>query len=259
VEGQVKKLRRKLIMSDLVIIDKGQVVVSSRKVAEDFEKRHDNIIRDIETLKKDSLKIEEMFHLTTEPDAYGRNQKLYLMNRDGFSILVMGFTGHRALEWKLKYIDAFNRMEKMLVNQAPSYQIADPIERAKAWIQEQEEKKALEGSIAALKPKALFADSVATSKTCILVGDLAKLIQQNGHQIGQNRLFDILRRTGYLIKIKGYSYNMPTQRAMEQGLFEIKETVVTHADGHTTINKTPKVTGKGQVYFVNKFLNGEIA
>lgn len=246
-------------MSNLATINNGQVVVSSRQIAEDFEKRHDNILRDIETLKKDSLKIEEMFYSNSEADSYGRMQKSYLMNRDGFSILVMGFTGAKALEWKLKYIEAFNRMDKMLSNQAPSYQIADPIERAKAWIQEQEEKKALEGSIEALKPKALFADSVATSKTCILIGDLAKLIQQNGHQIGQNRLFEALRRNGYLIRVKGYSYNMPTQRSMEKGLFEIKETVVTHADGHTTISKTPKVTGKGQIYFVNKFLKGEIA
>ncbi len=181
------------------------------------------------------------------------------MNRDGFSILVMGFTGQKALEWKLKYIEAFNKMEKMLTTQAPSYQIIDPIERAQAWIKEQEQKKELEGHIAELKPKALFADSVTASKTSILVGDLAKLIKQNGHEIGQNRLFEILRTSGFLIRKKGSAFNMPTQRSMEQELFQIKETVITHSDGHTTINKTPKVTGKGQIYFVNKFLNGELS
>jgi len=108
------------------------------------------------------------------------------------------------------------------------------------------------------KPKVLFADSVSASKTSILIGDLAKLIKQNGHEIGQNRLFEYLRQNGYLIKARGTSYNMPTQRAMEQGLFEIKETVISHSDGHTTINKTPKVTGKGQIYFVNKFRGGEL-
>ena len=144
------------------------------------------------------------------------------------------------------------------MEKAPSYQISDPIERAKAWIQEQEEKKALEGHIEELKPKALFADSVTASKTSILVGDLAKLIKQNGHEIGQNRLFEILRQSGFLIRQRGSSYNMPTQRSMDMELFEIKETVITHSDGHTTINKTPKVTGKGQVYFVNKFLKGEL-
>lgn len=245
-------------MSNLAIINNGQVVVSSRQIAENFEKRHDHLIRDIESIKA-NLTPQNWGMLFFESEYKNENNrafKEYLLTRDGFSLLVMGFTGQKALEWKLKYIEAFNRMEKMLVNQAPSYQIADPIERAKAWIQE---KKALEGHIEALKPKALFADSVATSKTCILIGDLAKLIQQNGHQIGQNRLFESLRKNGYLIQKKGYSYNMPTQRSMEQGLFEIKETVISHSDGHTTINKTPKVTGKGQVYFVNKFLKGEIA
>ncbi|MBO0423819.1 phage antirepressor KilAC domain-containing protein [Enterococcus plantarum] len=107
---------------------------------------------------------------------------------------------------------------------------------------------------AELKPKALFADSVSASHTSILVGELAKLIKQNGVSIGANRLFGWLRDKGFLIKRKGASWNMPTQLSMEQGLFEIKETVISHSDGHTSISKTPKVTGKGQIYFVNKFL-----
>lgn len=108
---------------------------------------------------------------------------------------------------------------------------------------------------AELKPKALFADSVSASHTSILVGELAKLIKQNGVSIGANRLFSWLRDKGYLIKRQGASWNMPTQLSMEQGLFEIKETVISHSDGHTSISKTPKVTGKGQIYFVNKFLD----
>lgn len=108
-----------------------------------------------------------------------------------------------------------------------------------------------------MRPKALFADSVAASKSSILVGELAKLLKQNGVDIGQNRLFERLRNEGYLIRRNGTDYNMPTQKAMEQGLFEIKETVVSHADGHTSINKTPKVTGKVQLFFVNKFLGNE--
>lgn len=104
------------------------------------------------------------------------------------------------------------------------------------------------------KPKVLFANSVETSKTTILIGELAKILKQNGYDIGQNRLFERLRQEGYLISRKGTDYNMPTQRSMELGLFEIKETSITHSDGHITVNKTPKVSGKGQVYFVNKFL-----
>lgn len=106
-----------------------------------------------------------------------------------------------------------------------------------------------------MKPKEIFADAVATSHTSILVGDLAKLICQNGYQIGQKRLFDWLRANGYLIKT-GSSYNMPTQRYVEQGLFEIKESNLVNPDGSVRITKTTKVTGKGQVYFVNKFLKG---
>lgn len=106
----------------------------------------------------------------------------------------------------------------------------------------------------AMQPKALFADSVCASSTSILIGELAKILKQNGVNTGQQRLFAWMRDNNYLIRRKGADYNMPTQRAMEMQLFEIKETVVAHADGHTSINKTPKVTGKGQVYFVNKLL-----
>lgn len=103
------------------------------------------------------------------------------------------------------------------------------------------------------KPKVLFAEAVTASHTTILVGELAKLLRQNGIDTGQNRLFSWLRNNGYLIKRKGTDYNMPTQKAMELGLFEVKETSITHSDGHISISKTPKVTGKGQVYFINKF------
>lgn len=113
----------------------------------------------------------------------------------------------------------------------------------------------LEQKIEADKPKTIFADAVSTSHTSILIGDLAKLICQNGVQIGQKRLFQWLRDNGYLIKC-GNSYNMPVQRFVEQGLFEVKESTVQNPDGSVRITRTPKVTGKGQVYFVNKFLNG---
>ena len=113
----------------------------------------------------------------------------------------------------------------------------------------------LETQIEADKPKVLFADAVSASHTSILVGELAKLISQNGYKIGANRLFSWMRENGYLIKRKGSDWNMPTQRSMDLKLFEIKETNVQHADGHITVNKTPKVTGKGQQYFINKFLS----
>ena len=121
----------------------------------------------------------------------------------------------------------------------------------------QNENARLKIELETAKPKALFADSVAASDTTILIGELAKILHQNGVSMGQNRMFRWLRDNGYLISKKGTSYNMPTQRAMELGLFKIKENAITHSDGHVTITKTPKVTGKGQVYFVNKFVGEE--
>ncbi|EGO8521658.1 oxidoreductase [Enterococcus faecalis] len=110
-----------------------------------------------------------------------------------------------------------------------------------------------------LKPKALFADAVDASKTSILIGDLAKLIKQNGIDIGQNRLFQWLRDNGYLIARKGESYNMPTQRSLDLGIAEIKERSHNNPDGSIRISRTPKITGKGQIYFVNKFLHDKTA
>lgn len=121
--------------------------------------------------------------------------------------------------------------------------------------QEQEKRKALEEKVQVDKPKVVFADCVSTADTCILIGELAKILKGNGIEIGQNRMFEWLRENGYLVNRKGTDYNTPTQRAMELGLFKVKETTVTHSDGHITISKTAKVTGKGQQYFVNKFLN----
>lgn len=118
---------------------------------------------------------------------------------------------------------------------------------------EQEKNRQLESKIEADKPKTIFADAVSVSHSSILIGDLAKLIRQNGYEIGQKRLFAWMRDNGYLMK-SGSSMNLPTQYSMERGWFEIKETTVTHSDGHTTISKTPKVTGKGQIYFINLFL-----
>ena len=117
--------------------------------------------------------------------------------------------------------------------------------------------KAKDIQIAEMKPKALFADAVSTSNSSILIGQLAKILRQNGVNIGQNRLFAWMRKNGYL-GTRGSNRNVPTQRSMELGLFKTKETVINHSDGHTTVNITTKVTGKGQQYFINKFLNASV-
>lgn len=135
--------------------------------------------------------------------------------------------------------------------------INDPDLAIKAFTALKEEKtrnKMLQADNERMRPKEIFADAVATSQTSILIGDLAKLLKQNGVETGQKRFFEWLRENGYLIKRKGADWNMPTQKAMERGLFEVKESAVNNPDGSVRINKTTKVTGKGQQYFINKFL-----
>ena len=150
----------------------------------------------------------------------------------------------------------FIECEKQLrAKEQAHQQIPQSFSEALRLAAEQAEKiEAQQKQLQAQAPKVLFADAVSASKTSILIGELAKIIKQNGVEMGQNRLFVWLRSNGYLITRQGTDYNMPTQKAMELGLFEIKETSITHSDGHITVNKTPKVTGKGQTYFINKFL-----
>lgn len=142
-----------------------------------------------------------------------------------------------------------NTLEKALTSPDFLIQLATNLK------EEQEKRRLLEEEKKLNAPKVVFSDAVSTSHTSILVGDLAKLIKQNGVDIGGKRLFSWLRENGYLIKRKGTDYNMPTQKSMELELFEVKETVINHSDGHITTNRTPKVTGKGQQYFINKFLS----
>lgn len=123
---------------------------------------------------------------------------------------------------------------------------------------ERERRKVLERKINEDKPKIIFADAVAASKSSILIGELAKIMRQNGVEIGEKRLFEWLRENNYLIRRKGTDYNTPTQKSMDLGLFEVKETAVTHSHGNTTVSKTTKVTGKGQQYFLNKFVGSKV-
>ena len=246
-------------MNDIILsMQNGEPVVSSRQIAESFEKRHDHVMRDIEDIMRGLPKNGDtpMFYKTEYiHEQNGQNYPMYLMNRDGFTLLAMGFTGKAALEWKLKYIAAFNEMEKKLTEQP---QLTRSQLLATALIAAHEELEQKDKQIETMKPKALFADAVSASSQSILVGEMAKLLSQNGIQMGQNRLFSWMRENGYLIKDKKRTdYNMPTQKSMELHLFEIKETSIAHSDGHTSINKTPKVTGIGQVYFVNLFLRAE--
>ena len=174
------------------------------------------------------------------------------MNKDGFTFLAMGFTGMDAGRFKEDYINAFNKMEQTIINGG----FFVPTSFREALLLAAEQQEVIEAqlrTISAQAPKALFADAVATSTQSCLIGELAKILRQNGIEIGQNRLFTWLRHNGYLCQ-SGERYNQPTQMAMDMQLFEIKKTTINKPDGSILVSATTKVTGKGQIYFVNKFL-----
>lgn len=205
--------------------------------------------------------VDEEDKLSTRIEYAGQNREVTIINESGLYSLVLSSklpTAKKFKRWVTSEVLPSIRKHGMYATtETVENMLADPdtairlLNEIKA---EREKRAELEAEREANRPKVIFADSVAASKTSILVGELAKLLKQNGVPVGQNRLFGWMRENGFLIRRKGSDFNMPTQRAMEMGLFEIKETSITHADGHTSINKTPKVTGKGQQYFVNALI-----
>lgn len=189
----------------------------------------------------------------------------WLINESGLYSLILSSKMPKAKEFKRwvtsEVIPAIRKHGGYLTADKIEQALTDPdtiIKLATTLKEERAARQQAEASLQAAKPKVLFADAVSASDSTILIGDLAKLIKQNGHPIGQKRLFCWMREQGYLIKRAGADYNSPTQRAMELGLFKIKETAISHSDGHVSVSKTTKVTGKGQQYFINKFC-GELA
>ena len=202
--------------------------------------------------------------LRTQIEYAGQKREVTLINESGLYSLVLSSKLPGAKQFKrwitsevipsIRKHDAYmtpDKLEEVLLSPDTLIQLAQNLK------DEQEKRKALQEQVEAQRPAVLFAGAVETSKSSILIGELAKILKQNGIKIGPIRLFEWMRQNGYLIRRNGSDYNMPTQRAMEMGLFEIKETSIVHADGHTSISKTPKVTGKGQVYFVDLFLSGK--
>lgn len=188
----------------------------------------------------------------------GGKQSMTIINESGLYSLILSSklkTAKRFKHWVTsEVLPAIRKHGAYLTDQKAfdithnANSLADLLEQAS----EQLRQKDIE--IERMRPKEIFSDAVSTSKSYILIGELAKILKGNGIDIGQNKLFVWMRENGYLIKRKGTDYNMPTQRAMNQGLFKIKEGSIVHSDGHTSITKTVKVTGRGQVFFVNKFL-----
>ena len=234
-----------------------QALTNSLLVAEKFGKKHYHVMDSIRNLLNSHEKSGQYFVLDTYVDNSGKENPMYVMNRDGFTLLVMGFTGEKALQIKIDYIEAFNKMEQTI--KSGNYLVPHSFSEALMLAAKQQEQiEEQQRKIKQDAPKVLFADAVATSQRSCLVSELAKIIQQNGVNIGQNRLFQWLRDNGYLCA-KGQYYNQPTQRAMEMGLFEIKQTTINKPDGSILVTTTTKVSGKGQVYFVNKFLQKQTA
>lgn len=197
-------------------------------------------------------------------DTIGRNQNMTAITESGLYSLVLGSRKPEAKIFKrwithdviptIRKTGGYVNNEDAFINTYLPYADESTKQMFHATLQTIQ---SLNRKIDQDKPKVLFADAVDTADTSILVGELAKLIKQNGVNIGQQRLFDWLRINGYLIKRKGADYNMPTQKAMEMKLFQIKERTINNPDGTVRISKTAKVTGKGQQYFINKFLNKE--
>ena len=206
------------------------------------------------------LKIEpsEFFRDSTYKDKTGRVLQCFDVTKKGCEFIAHKLTGIKGTEFTAKYIDRFHTMEQIIADHIPQGKelLALAVLEAQKTINDlQASNTALIEDNERMKPKEIFSDAVTASKDSILVGDLAKILKQRGFDIGQNRLFQKLRDNGYLISRKGLSWNMPTQRSMEMGLFEIEERTITNPDGTVKIRKTTKVTGKGQQYFINKFLS----
>lgn len=237
--------------TELVMMKDKQAVTTSLVVAESFGKQHKNILRDIKNLEKDVLNFEQMFIEGETEDSYGRSRKMYYMNRDGFTLLAMGFTGKKALQFKLQYIQAFNQLEQQAKQlQQDSYMISDPVQRATKWIEEEQHRQLLAAENKALKPLAEIGTKLLQSEDLISVNSLTKLLSSNGVNTGRNRFFQYLRNNGYLIS-KGEDRNLPTQKSIDLGLFKVTEKPYIR-NGEIQLGKTTKVTAKGQTYFLKK-------
>jgi len=251
-------------MSDITLFNQdGKILASSLDVAEKFGKSHNHVIRDIEDIisKSDCPNLDsEMFVESTYQNSRGKTYKCYLMNRDGFSLLAMGFTGKEALQWKLKYIEAFNKMEETLksgdyLSEEEKLKLKlfskDPLEVASAHnrLVELEVNKAT----APLIPKAEFHDAVSVAENCINFGKFAASFQNNNKvSFGRNKILDWCRKREYLCSSHNLK-NKPSQQMLDSGYMKYKERT-NERNGKTYITYTPLLTGKGQIWLTKKLL-----
>ena len=233
-------------MNELVIVENNEVVVSSRQVAEHFGKMHKNVLASIkEMLRAENSAVLNMFHESTYINAQNKKLPEYLMNRDGFSLLVMGFTGKEAFDWKVKYINAFNKMEEMRKNKDGNLTLPqDYLSSLKALVASEEAKQKLLVENTEMKPKAVFYDTVVSTESLLSMGDTAKLLDKN---VGRNRLYKILREKKILM-----SDNIPYQQYVDRGYFKVVENYYMAGD-NKVITKTTYVKQKG-VDYIRKLL-----
>lgn len=232
--------------------------LDSREVAEMVGKGHKELLRDIrrycEQLGESKIALTDFFTESTYKTEQNKTMPCYLVSKKGCEFIAHKLTGVKGTEFTAKYINRFHDMEEVIQeNVIPQGKelLALAVLEAQKTIEEKD------AQIEEMKPHAILGQAITTANASILVGDMAKILRQNGVNIGGQRFFEYLREKGYLIKRKGADWNLPTQRSMEMGLFEIKESVHIDGNGCNKISRTPKITGKGQQYFVNKFLNQE--
>lgn len=231
-------------MNKSLIVQNSTVTMTSIEIAELTGKEHRNVTADIEAqLSKVCSLLNFQQSYTT---SRGKSYKMYRLPKRETLILVSGYS----VELRAKIIDRLNELEQGYIKPLPH----DYLSALRALLISEEEKRMLEFESLIDKPKVRLADAIIASDDTIPVGDFAKILKQNGINIGRQRLFDILRNSGLLIKY-GSSRNIPTQRAMQLGLFKINETTVTRSAGNIQIIKSPKITGKGQLYLSEYFLN----
>ena len=241
----------------VTISSKGNPITTTQKVAEIFSRNHADVLRDIRNLhcsdEFHTRNFAEMFNIKLLPNGGSRKDPYYVMTKDGFTFLAMGFTGEKAAQFKEMFIAEFNKREVMLksddyilmrsqeILQRRMIELEDKLNQSTRLIEKQ-------------SPKVIFAEAVSASPDSILVTELARYLKQRGKDIGQNRLFAKLREDGYLCSARGDRWNMPTQKAMDLGLFEVQKVTNQNPDREPYTRFTTKVTGKGQLYFVNKYL-----
>ena len=234
----------------------GKFLADSREVAEMVGKRHDHLLRDIDgyfniLTTAPNLGVSEFFLESTYQDGSGRTLKCYLLTKKGCDMVANKMIGEKGILFTAVYVTKFEEMESQL--NKPLYVLPQTkIEAMEAYLEEMKKNVLLEAKIEADRSKVHFAEALQISTDSILIGELAKLLKQNGIDIGGQRLFKQLREEGYLMK-QGEQYNMPTQRSMDLGVMEVKTGTRQGSEGAVHITRTPKITGKGQMYFINKF------